>query len=116
MVFLRCSLREELNLKNLRLPRLVIGPGEKKTLSGDEEQEIYAGMCWYEFERKRLERRDLRILSGLLAGGRDVEHFRTFSTFVTEFINGADDRFTVEVRRAATLNKESLLRRVDAVW
>ena len=113
---LRYSQQMKLNLKNSSLPRLVIGPGPRKRLSEDEVQEIYVGMCLYEFEGRTLEREELRTLTALLAGVKDIKSFRNFPQFVSKFIEGADDAFTVEVRRLATINKEPLLRKVDAVW
>ncbi|CAF9937544.1 MAG: hypothetical protein ALECFALPRED_007285 [Alectoria fallacina] len=107
--------RAKLNLKYMRLPRLFIADNEKKTLSQDEVQEVYAGMCWYEFERKTLETHELKTLSRLLAGVKDIEQKGNFLPWLTKFIQGANDPFTVEVRRVATLNKESLLRKVDTV-
>lgn len=99
----------KLNLKNMRLPRLAL-----KTLSEDEVEEIYAGMCWYEYEGKTLETSELRTLSSLLAGMEET--FRNMPKWLDNFIKGADDPFTVEVRRVATLRKESLLQKVHAVW
>lgn len=73
-------------------------------------------MCWYEFERKTLETHELKTLSRLLAGVKDIEQKGNFLPWVTKFIQGANDPFTVGARRVATLNRESLLRKVDTVW
>lgn len=99
------------------LPKLVIIYGHEQIQFSDAEiQEIYAGMCWYECERKKLGTDELRTLFGLLAGVEGMETFTKLPPFVIKFIQGDNDPFTDEVRRAATFNKESLLRKVDAVW
>ena len=118
MLSRRCSSLGKINLKPYEyLPFLVLEHGAKSTrLREVQVQEIYAGMCWYEFEGKTLDKPDQRILTALLGGVKDVEHFRNFPRWVTSFIQGDNDSFTVEVRRAATLNKDALLRKVDDVW
>ena len=74
--------------------------------------ETYAGSCWYECHGQRLSDAEVATLVSDLFDCT----FDDLPFFVYDFKKNTKDRLTVEVKRVAELNREALLRQVDAVW
>ena len=93
----------DLHIPEYDLPRI-----DNTKVTKTQLLDIYAATCLYEY---KIRGGELQELLGDLIGSKALSRQ---PRIVEKFITGAQDQFTLEVKRAAERNKESLLGRVGA--